>query len=964
MEHKSYSGKKIAPAVLPWVVGITAVLLYLATLNHWISSFNLNSVARINGWYWQPNLINPLFALVTYPFHLLPAKLVPMALNLFAAMCAGLTVTLLARSVVLLPNDRTNAQRRKPQSAFPLSSTWLGWIPPVLATAVCGLQLTFWEHATNASGEMFNLLLFAYIIRCLLEYRIDRRETWLTRSAVLYGAGMANNWALISFFPVFIAALIWMMGLKFFNLRFLVRMTLLGLAGISLYLLLPLVQNFSKIAPIPFWQGLKISLILQKNALLYFPVSKNTILLLGLTSLLPVFVMSIRWASYFDDPPLGVKLATLIFHVVHGLFLLACCWVAFDPIFSARYVGNGIPFLTFYYLGALSVGYFSGYFLLVFDLRAKKSHQRRVPIWEKWVNTLVTVIVGLLLLLVPTGLVYKNLPVIRRTNGPAIIQYATLLTESLPAHAVIYSDDPQRLLLAEAALTRSGRQNDYIAVDTQSLGWPQYHKYLHHRYATNWPEVVDATRKADYQPTELVNLIMELSRHHPIYYLHSSFGYFFEYFYATPHGLTYELKAYPRGMVMPPPLTDAEIAENLNFWKKTRAEIFPSLLKAIVPPTEGTNFVFRKFFMDSLHLVTEVDKATRLVMPYFSHSLNFWGVEMQRANKLDEAGHSFATAQELNPFNVVATINQRFNHNLRAGEITPVELPKSIEDKFGAYQSWAQVVGLNGPFDDPNFCLAQGRVFAEGGDIRQAAIQLERVIQLAPDNVTAHIWLGLLYAQKNLPDRALDLVKRMRARPEVFLTTSTNRTDLLVVETTALFSQNEIAAADKIIQTALQKNPSDVYLLNSAFQVCLNFSRYSNALVAVDGLLQITPDDSTLLANKGRMHFLLGDFNEAISTLTRALALDTNNYSAQLYRAIAYLSAEKFDDAQHDFENLQKTFPKYYQVNFGLGEVAYHKKDTNNAIRYYEACLADGGTNTTEAQSVLQRLKELKGTKP
>jgi len=112
------------------------------------------------------------------------------------------------------------------------------------------------------------------------------------------------------------------------------------------------------------------------------------------------------------------------------------------------------------------------------------------------------------------------------------------------------------------------------------------------------------------------------------------------------------------------------------------------------------------------------------------------------------------------------------------------------------------------------------------------------------------------------------------------------------------------------------------------------------------------------------MHFLLGDFNEAISTLTRSLALDTNNYSAQLYRAIAYLSAEKFDDAQHDFETLQKTFPKQFQVNFGLGEVAYHKKDTNNAIRYYEACLADGGTNTTEAQSVLQRLKELKGTKP
>jgi tetratricopeptide (TPR) repeat protein len=965
MEQESNLGKKSVPAVLPWVVGITAVLLYLATLNHWISSFNLSSVARINGWYWQPNLINPLFALVTYPFHLLPAKLVPMALNLFAAVCAGLTVALLARSVVLLPNDRTDAQRQRPQSASPLSSTWLGWIPPVLATAVCGLQLTFWEHATNASGEMFNLLLFAYIIRCLLEYRIDRRETWLTRSAVLYGAGMANNWALISFFPVFIAALIWMMGLKFFNLRFLVRMTLLGLAGISLYLLLPLVQNFSKVAPVPFWQGLKISLIHQKNALLYFPVSKNTILLLGLTSLLPVFVMSIRWASYFGDPsPIGVTLATLIFHVVHGLFLLACCWVAFDPIFSARYMGNGISFLTFYYLGALSVGYFSGYFLLVFDLRSKKNKQRRVPIWEKWVNTLVTVIVGLLLLLVPTGLVYKNLPEIRRTNGPAIIQYATLLTKSLPENAVIFSDDPWRLQLAEASLTRSGRHDDYIAIDTQFLKWPQYHDYLRKRYGTNWPEAIDAGRKTFYEDPELVNLTVAFSKLRPVYYLHPGFGYYFEFFYQRPHGLVHELKKYPPGMVTPPPLTEIEIAENQTFWKNTAAENFPSLLASITPPSAGTNFTFHQYFMDMLHLTPQPNRTANFLGPYYSQTLNYWGVEMQKAGQLDEAGQYFATAQELNPNNVVATINQRFNHNLRTGEKTPVELTKSIEDKFGIYQSWAQVVGLNGPFDDPNFCLAQGRVFAEGGNIRQAAIQLERVIQLAPDNVTAHIWLGLLYAQKNLPDRALDLVKRMRARPEVFLTTSTNRTDLLVVETTALFSQKEITAADKIIQTALRKNPSDAYLLNSAFQVCLNFSRYSNALVAVDGLLQITPDDSTLLANKGRMHVLLGGFNEAIPTLTRALALDTNNHTARLYRAIAYLRADKLDEARRDYEALQKVFPKQFQIDYGLGEIAYRRRETNAAIQNYEAYLADAFTNTTEAQSVLQRLKELKGEKP
>ena len=54
---------------------------------------------------------------------------------------------------------------------------------------------------------------------------------------------MTNNWAMIGFFPAFVVALVWIKGLSFFNLRFLGRMSLCGLAGLSLYLLLPLVAR-------------------------------------------------------------------------------------------------------------------------------------------------------------------------------------------------------------------------------------------------------------------------------------------------------------------------------------------------------------------------------------------------------------------------------------------------------------------------------------------------------------------------------------------------------------------------------------------------------------------------------------------------------------------------------------------------------------------------------------------------
>jgi len=66
----------------------------------------------------------------------------------------------------------------------------------MLAALACGLQITFWENATSGTGEMFDLLLFAYMIRCLLEYRVSGRTSWLARFAFVNGLGTADDWAM------------------------------------------------------------------------------------------------------------------------------------------------------------------------------------------------------------------------------------------------------------------------------------------------------------------------------------------------------------------------------------------------------------------------------------------------------------------------------------------------------------------------------------------------------------------------------------------------------------------------------------------------------------------------------------------------------------------------------------------------------------------------------------------------
>ncbi len=217
-ETETNRRRNFVTSFLPWLAGGGDACRLPAYPDHWSSPRRAcNAGWTLSGWNWRPEFFGPVTFLATYPFRWLPAAILPLALNLFTAVCAALSLALLARSVALLPHDRTNEQRLRELSESSVLTIRAAWLPPLFAVLVCGLQMTFWENSIAATGEMFDLLMFAYCIRCLLEYRIDQRNSWLIRGSLVFGLGMANNWAMIGFFPAFLVALIWIKGLGFFN---------------------------------------------------------------------------------------------------------------------------------------------------------------------------------------------------------------------------------------------------------------------------------------------------------------------------------------------------------------------------------------------------------------------------------------------------------------------------------------------------------------------------------------------------------------------------------------------------------------------------------------------------------------------------------------------------------------------------------------------------------------------------
>jgi tetratricopeptide (TPR) repeat protein len=973
-ENRKDPRRNFAPRVLPWLLAAAALIFYGFTLNHWVSLLNLGFVAKISGWSWQPEVVNPFIFLATYPFRWLPAAQIPIALNFFSAACAAATLGLLARSVALLPHDRTDAQRKREQNVFLFLTIRSAWLPPLLAVAVCGLQFIFWEHATSFTGETFQLLVFAFIIWLLLEYRLDEREGRLHLAALIYGAGMADNFALAGFLPVFVAAIIWLRGLSFFNWQFLKRMILCGLWGMSLYLLLPLLATISGKYPITFREVLKFNLGSQWQVVKMFflqPEGRLYLALMSLTSLFPIFAMAIRWASSFgDSSALGTMLAGWMFHLVHAVIFILCVWVAFDPPFSPHHFGFGLPVLTFYYLVALNAGYYGGYLLLVCGRRAASGRpQKQIQPQPQLSNHIAVAAFGIFVLLVVTGLLYKNLPQIHSVNGDTFKKYSALMTESLPrAGGILLSDDSRRLILVQAALTRDGRAKDFVPVDTQFLLQPAYHRYLHEKFSSKWPDTISAAERTNgISPLHLISLLATLARTNDLYYLHPSFGYYFEQFYLEPHGLVYKLNTLPAATLLPPPLARSQIAENEDFWSQAETEAFSPIVHELTPINPRAPKNFGERLLARLHATQEPDPNLILAGTFYSRSLDFWGVELQRAGEFETAAARFQLAQKVNPDNVVAQINLEFNKILRAGKTVPMDLSKATGDQLGKYRDWNEAINVNGPFDEPNFCFQDG-IYSMGNNyngqpmplLRQALIAFTRVQQLEPDFLHVRFLLAQIYIFNRLPDGALEALQQPLLHPEAFGLSETNSTELSILAAGAYFQKDDATRAVQLLEAEISRHPTNTDLLIAAAKAYTLRGLFTNALKVVDLKLKSSPDDPAWLLNRGYLRIQLKHYGEAIADLNRVLVLQTTNSRALYFRASAYLASDDLTAARADFETLQQSFANSFQVAYDLGEIAWRKHDTNEAIRNYAIYLANANTNTAEATNIIQRLREFR----
>jgi tetratricopeptide (TPR) repeat protein len=958
-------------AVLPWILGAVALLVYAITLNHWVSLYSLGTVARLSGWTWQPELYHPLIAIILWPFGLLPEPWIPVALNLFTAACAALTLVLLARSIALLPHAPSASSGVTQSSQLASLAPRAAWMAPVLAVMACGLQATFWEHATSGTGEMIDLLLLAYIIRCLLEFRTERNESWLARAAFLYGAGMTNNWALFVYLPLFLIAAVRLNGLQRLdfgyrvpNPRFLLCLGLWGLAGLSLYLLLPALYSLSSVHHLDFWIALKSNLKFQKDALQYF--LRTGLGLLALATCLPLLAISFRWdfgpsQSGTENPSLRITRAAI--HFVHAVLLLAALWLMLDPPFSPRTLGYGTGPLAQYYVSALVAGYCAGYFLVIGSRARARPAGAIVDVpgrGPEHFASLAIPAVCALLVAVPPTLVLRNLSQIRTTNGPAVHEFASRLYDGLPTgKSVVLSDDPTELYLLRAELGARGYRKAAMLLDTRWLGSEQYESFMARQFKERWP-LAPGTNHLD-EPKSLppLALLSALSTNELLVYLHASFDYCFEKFAERPCGPVHFLPERAAGGLIGQRLDKRTAATNEQYWEQRWSASLQALARqtgerGCQPPP----WAMRLF--DALYLRSEQNRTASYLGAAYAKSLNYWGVQMQRLGHWTQARLWFQRALELNAGNLSAQINLEYNERHQRGDtarLTREAVEAQFSGLFGNYRSWEQAARDNGPVDEPTFLLRTAGFLGVERNYHQAAAEFVRCTELAPDWVEPQLGLAESYVVLGDYADGLRLAETLSAASPPLA--GLDEATLVSCKARAFQGLGRRKEAASCIESFVRQHQEQPEVLSTAMRLYLQCEQYALALPLLDQLLSREPNNPEFLQSKGIAHMGLWQYDAAIAALTRSLALNPSDPAIRVNRAIACLRAGRLDEARADYQELLKRFPNAFQVLYGLGEIASRQQETNAAIRFYERYLANGIPGSDEYKLVAYRLKRL-----
>ena len=253
------------------------------------------------------------------------------------------------------------------------------------------------------------------------------------------------------------------------------------------------------------------------------------------------------------------------------------------------------------------------------------------------------------------------------------------------------------------------------------------------------------------------------------------------------------------------------------------------------------------------------------------------------------------------------------------------------------------IAGVRGVVaQDPQYAAAHRRLglwLLDRDDADGAERALSRAIELEPNDPSARSGLARVYLQRNLNERAADILEKLLAR------TPGNRYALQLLGTAyrrlgrmneaefalALGASGEPSSIDPWLDEMVQFRRGFAVLLKDATDDFLN-GRFDAAIASLEELRRQKPDDLALLSHLGQVYVAAGRASQGTALLEQVVARDPERFEAHVNLASGYLQQDDLARARPAIDRAIALNPALGRAHETKGLILWRAGDERSAL--------------------------------
>jgi tetratricopeptide (TPR) repeat protein len=239
--------------------------------------------------------------------------------------------------------------------------------------------------------------------------------------------------------------------------------------------------------------------------------------------------------------------------------------------------------------------------------------------------------------------------------------------------------------------------------------------------------------------------------------------------------------------------------------------------------------------------------------------------------------------------------------------------------------------------------LTSAKIYLRNNDWNRAVEQLEQAVKLYPNNPEAHFLLGQAYGNNGrykemVSEFDISLKLSNKFLPQI----SAERERHWVYKYNAAIvalDKDDYKAAEELLISAVLIDNSKHEAHKKLAATYLLTGQVEKSLAIYDRLLQIYPDDLSLLTSQANIYYGGERYQEAIAILKRILQIEPAHRDALANLALSYDALGNQTEAARAFEMAMQANPQDVDLMFLFGEHHYRSGNYDRAVQLFEQVL-------------------------